>query len=214
MGQEGEEQAELLATMRSQHLSMKKWYNGPSLLAQGVKSKYGGTFPAFWRDLQNWPAWSDAYKAYMTFTEKGDAPPPPPAGDRKRRSRWASDDAPAPAASTPGGAEEPPKRKSRWARGRDETPRAPDASQAVLQALGIGPGAVPMTIHPKSNGVFDILPGMPSNLQPHQQEALKSLQLRLRVANERLSNLESEAARVDDLPKGHADRSPSPPPGT
>jgi len=38
------------------------------------------------------------------------------------------------------------------------------------------------------------------------------MQAKLRAVNERLQNLETEAARVDALPRGHRERSPSPPP--
>ena len=54
---------------------------------------------------------------------------------------------------------------------------------------------------------------MPTNLPPQEQEKMKTLQARLRAINEKLQNLETEAARVDNLPRGHRDRSPSPPPG-
>jgi hypothetical protein len=54
---------------------------------------------------------------------------------------------------------------------------------------------------------------MPTNLAPHQQAEMKKLQGRLREINEKLDNLEQEAARVDALPRSHRERSPSPPPG-
>jgi hypothetical protein len=58
------------------------------------------------------------------------------------------------------------------------------------------------------------LPGMPTNLTPQQQQEMRTLQGRLRETNEKLDNLEREAIRVDSLPRGHRERSPSPPPGT
>jgi hypothetical protein len=59
-----------------------------------------------------------------------------------------------------------------------------------------------------------VLPGMPSHLDPQQQAELQRLQSRLREINDKMSGLEMEAARVDALPRGHRDRSPSPPPST
>ena len=57
------------------------------------------------------------------------------------------------------------------------------------------------------------LPGMPTNLPPEKQDEFRRLQSKLRDVNDKLSNLDAEAARVDALPRGHRDRSPSPPPG-
>ena len=57
------------------------------------------------------------------------------------------------------------------------------------------------------------LPGMPQNLSRQQQDEFRRHQGRLREINTKLDNLEAEAARVDALPRGHRDRSPSPPPG-
>lgn len=56
------------------------------------------------------------------------------------------------------------------------------------------------------------LPGMPTNLAPQDREKMGALQGSLRAINEKLSNLDREAARVDALPRGHRERSPSPPP--
>jgi hypothetical protein len=56
------------------------------------------------------------------------------------------------------------------------------------------------------------LPGMPTNLTPEQKKEMEKLQGRLREINVKLDNLEKEAARVDALPRGHRERSPSPPP--
>ncbi|KAL7562616.1 hypothetical protein ACA910_002519 [Epithemia clementina (nom. ined.)] len=51
-----------------------------------------------------------------------------------------------------------------------------------------------------------------TNLTEQQQQDSKNMQAKLRVVNERLANLDKEAERVDALPRGHGDRSPSPPP--
>jgi splicing factor 1 len=61
--------------------------------------------------------------------------------------------------------------------------------------------------------ILGLLPGLPSNMTPEQVSKLSTMQMRLRVVNQKLNqNLELEAARVDALPRGHPDRSPSPPP--
>ena len=159
---------------------------------------------------------------------------------RKRRSRWATGgggDATSAATGTEeavGGPDEnqPPttKRRSRWARGRDETPRpvpeafsaplapAPavptsSADDAVAAALGALPGLAPPGGSSSSNGLLDLLPGMPgSDLPPERRIEFTALQSRLRLANERLDDLEAASAKIDALPRDHPDRSPSPPP--
>ena len=134
----------------------------------------------------------------------------------------------------------PTKRKSRWARegGADAEggPRNPDAASASSTGTGTGTG----TSAPSADSAFAAalgisgtstssgaaptstagalsaaLPGMGGSmlqLAPEQQAQLSSLQSHLRTINSKLSNLELEAKRVDDLPHGHPDRSPSPPP--
>jgi uncharacterized coiled-coil protein SlyX len=54
---------------------------------------------------------------------------------------------------------------------------------------------------------------MPANLTPQQQQEMAKYQARLREVNDKLQIVEREAARVDSLPRGHRERSPSPPPG-
>lgn len=129
---------------------------------------------------------------------------------RKRKSRWGtvSDDQP---------------RKSRW----DPPPAAgPAAHTSTL------PTSVPLQSHvqpslPSSSytnpsyhqipqrqqPVLPGLPGMPANLTPQQQQEMEKYQARLREVNEKLQVVEQEAMRVDALPRGHRERSPSPPPG-
>eukprot|EP00592_Proboscia_alata_P012048 CAMPEP_0194394100 /NCGR_PEP_ID=MMETSP0174-20130528/123668_1 /TAXON_ID=216777 /ORGANISM="Proboscia alata, Strain PI-D3" /LENGTH=415 /DNA_ID=CAMNT_0039189861 /DNA_START=218 /DNA_END=1460 /DNA_ORIENTATION=- len=122
-------------------------------------------------------------------------------GDGSGDPDGATSDTPATAAAPPP-APGPPKRKSRW--GQTTAPGAPQPiptpENAVAQALA------------GTTSILDLLPGMPSNLTPTQMETLSTLQTRLRIANSRLENLELQAEAVDDLPRGHPDRSPSPPP--
>ncbi|KAL3799960.1 hypothetical protein HJC23_007433 [Cyclotella cryptica] len=210
-----EEAAELLHEMKTYHVPMKAWYNDPKNAANviGLQSKYG-EFPMFWRDLMGWDGWREVKKEYLRFLEgtgggggskkdhavesnvvKADN------GDdneeerrKKRRSRWATDnDDAANNGNNHGDAPPERKRKSRW----DRTAPAPAAptipADPVLAALGLTTPNV-------------------TNLSPSQLPELQSLQSRLRIANSRLTNLESESARIDALPRHHPDRSPSPPP--
>jgi len=204
-GQDDEAAAELRATIRGEHSSMKIWYNespGRSLPAIARMHDSFGLYPAFAAEVEaGWSGWREARRWYLTFTEKGaealmvEAPPAAPAGaaasvapntaagrGRKRRSRWA-------AAPSSDGAAAPEgrRRRSRWAS---------------------GPAGAPGGAPPPG----DILPGLPSTLTLDQMRELSKVQADLRSVSDRLENLESEAKRVDALPTGHGDRSPSPPP--
>ena len=208
MGQENEQQAELVATIQHDHSVMKKWYNSNSD-AKILHTIYGPAYPDFWRDVVTWKGWKETRKRYLksigghlssarasasaaatsngietkstsTTTAGSSSSSTPTNGSRKRKSRWATATAAAPTA-------DPPKRKSRWARGRDPTP-AP------------------------TNSVLDLLPGLPSKLSAAQSQDLSIFQKTLRECNAKLTNLDAEAAKIDALPIGHRDRSPSPPP--
>ena len=199
MGQDGEAAAELVATIRSEHVVMKTWFMGDSADAAALRKKYG-PYPGLWKEVLNWPGWKEARKTYLKHQQKGESPAATKSESipRKRRSRWGTaDDSSSnntPAATGNGAAEPPTKqRRSRWATASGAAP--PPAPPPMMAPL---PG----------------LPGMPTNLPPHEQEKMRSLQARLRVINEKLQNLETEAARVDNLPRDHRERSPSPPPGT
>lgn len=237
-GQDAEEAAELMATMRAEHVPMKSWYNNPSHI--GLHSKYGD-FPLFWQDLRGWDGWKEVRREYLRFTEGGgrslesaqaqatdgiDAD-----GGRKKRSRWAdegdegaadADGTSASAAALAASSSGPPerKRKSRWGRGRDETPKPsinaaattqpPPIQDPVMAALGLSstPSTATLSTTPQS-----LLPSnLSSSVPEHHRAELNTLQERLRKANSRLTNLEAEAAKIDALPRGHPDRSPSPPP--
>jgi hypothetical protein len=196
MGQDGEEAAELVATIRGEHVVMKNWFMGPSPEAAALRDKYG-PYPGLWKEVLNWPGWKEARKAYLQHTQRKESSSSSSGVPRKRRSRWGSasegsnnnnndDD------NHDDGAN---KRRSRWSSDQQPPPRQMNAPAPVVAPL---PG----------------LPGMPANLAPQDREKMASLQSRLRVINDKLNNLDAEAARVDALPRGHRDRSPSPPPGT
>jgi len=202
MGQDGEEAAELIATIRGEHVEMKKWYSGPSPQAEAVRIKYG-PYPGLWKEVLNWPGWKEARKAYLQFQQVGDKKPAAESSvPRKRRSRWGNSDEQQQGPSGDSSAKQ--QRRSRW--GRDEP--TPGPPRAMLPAAPPFPGAMPAIPGLPSA----LLPGMPTNLSVQQQEQMKELQSRLRTINHRLNNLEQEATRVDALPRGHRERSPSPPP--
>ena len=221
-----EEAAELVATIRGEHVVMKKWFNdNPSEEAAALRNKYG-VYPGLWKEVLNWAGWKDARKSYLKHTQgatSSSSSPPieqnsseqqqPP---RKRRSRWGNTENNSNENNDGGAAAT--KRRSRW--GRDDasttaTSSATGQAPATSMSGHYGPsgggghgGAMNMKSIPGLG-----LPGMPTNLTPDQQKEMGGLQGRLRDINVRLDNLEGEAARVDALPRGHRERSQSPPPG-
>lgn len=220
-GQSSEEAAELVATIRGEHVVMKNWFMGPTQEAKELRDKYG-PYPGLWKEVLNWPGWKEARKAYLKFTQGGgneSMSKSPHDGDqapRKRRSRWgvANDDEDHhnehegdPPSQRP--------RRSRW--GQESGPPVPAPAPVVpppqLPVPAIPSqsttGALPVPIVPLP-GLG--LPGMPQNLSPQQQDEFRRHQARLKEINSKLDNLDAEAARVDALPRGHRDRSPSPPP--
>ena len=72
-GQDAEEAAELMATMRADHVKMKAWYNHPDRASDAalsrLKERHGATFPAFWQDLVKWDGWKDVRREYLLFLE-------------------------------------------------------------------------------------------------------------------------------------------------
>ncbi|KAL7470093.1 hypothetical protein ACHAXS_010323 [Conticribra weissflogii] len=219
-GQDAEEAAELMATMKADHVPMKTWYNHPD--HQGplsdLKAKHGD-FPSFWQDLVKWGGWKEVRRMYLRFTETGSFGSE---DDGRKRSRADNDSQAASDrnnTTSAASAAAPRKRKSRWGRGRDDAPRpstnaapAPaPVNDPVMAALGLS--ALPATAPLAAPSVPAGLPSLlASNLTPDQQSELTSLQSRLRDANRILANLPAEAARVDSLPRDHPSRSPSPPP--
>ena len=53
MGQENEQQAELIATIQHDHSAMKKWYSSHGD-AKILHNLYGSVYPAFWKDVVDW----------------------------------------------------------------------------------------------------------------------------------------------------------------
>ncbi|KAL7547871.1 hypothetical protein ACHAWF_016221 [Thalassiosira exigua] len=206
-GQDAEEAAELMATMRAEHPAMKAWYNDPSngngsggLAA--LRDRHGPTFPGTGgrrsggstcgsrRARPGEGAEAEAGGGGNGNNQRGRS--------RRKRSRWAV----APDAGDDN-------KHSRWANGgvvpaSAPPPPAPAApADPVMAALGLaGPVA------PGGMGGAALASSVPE----HHRAELVGLQSRLKKANARLSDLGREAARIDALPRGHPDRSPSPPP--
>jgi len=210
MGQDGEAAAELVATIRGEHVVMKTWFMGHSPEAKALREKYG-PYPGLWKEVLNWPGWKESRKTFLAHYQKEEPGVDAAAVPRKRRSRWGTNAAESTnnnnndTCGSNGGEQPPPnkQRRSRW--GRDQPAPAPATTPATAIAAPLpGIGAV---------AALPGLPGMPTNLPPQEQEKMRTLQSRLRTINETLENLDAEAARVDALPRGHRERSPSPPPG-
>lgn len=166
-GQNAEEAAELLATMRAEHVKMKSWYNSPDpdhvAGLSGLKARHGESFPAFWQDLARWDGWKEVRREYLLFAENGGRfaasdgkeAPNDGGGDgdgeneqqqqqtRRRRKRWG--DAAGGEEDGAGGGER--SRRSRWARDGDgAVPPPPPAADPVMAALGLSaqPAGVPV----------------------------------------------------------------------
>lgn len=153
-GQNAEEAAELLATMRQEHTKMKAWYNQDLAASphhhhcSSLKAKYGETFPTFWQDLIKWDGWKDVRREYLLYQENGGSYSAPAKEEEnkqqarqqelpeqtrgRRRKRWGD------AGDDEGNGERA--RKSRWAEA-DPTPasssNAPTTADPVMAALGL-----------------------------------------------------------------------------
>jgi hypothetical protein len=229
----GEEAAEMIATIRGEHVAMKKWFAEAPESAE-LKRKYGD-YPSMWKEVLNWKGWKEARKAFMVYQQTGGSaaasgvPRIVPAEEvpRKRKSRWGSvDEKPQEQHEQQGGGP-PPARRSRWSSSSaPPPPPPPPAGRDTCNQNGGGGGSSygqygnggPPNNHNRGGNnnapALPGLPGMPANLAPHQQRELTQLQSRLRQINDRLQSVDREASRVDALPRGHRERSPSPPPGT
>ena len=88
----------------------------------------------------------------------------------------------------------------------------PPAGGSLLPTLPLPALNVGLPVIPGAGGGGGGLGLIPTHLPPHKQEEMRRLQARLREINDKMDRLEPEAARVDALPRGHRERSPSPPP--
>jgi hypothetical protein len=202
-----EEAAEFVATVRNEHVAMKTWYNDESSssspVVQELKQKYGASYPSLWKEVLNWSGWKDTRRAYLQHTQQGSGSSNNNIQDiseRKRKSRWGS------TTSSSGNdvtAQEDGARKSRrWGTA------ATDARNPIMATPQLPSGLLSLP------GMMDVATAS-AHLTPEQQAKRAELQANLRSVNEKLSgDLDAEAARVDALPRGHRERSPSPPPST
>lgn len=195
----GEEAAEMIATIRGEHVIMKTWFMGDSAEATALRQEWGN-YPALWKEVLNWKGWKAARRGYLAYHQKGESAAAS-ALPRKRKSRWGTvnennDQQPQQPQQD---SQQGPPRRSRWS----SAPTAAPTQQAPVMS------APSSRNQPSLPG----LPGMPANLPPHQQREMQHLQSRLRQVNERLQTVDRDAERVDQLQRGHRERSPSPPPG-
>jgi splicing factor 1 len=209
---------------------MKAWYaaNSPAELQQ----KYG-PYPQLWKEALTWAGFRDARREYLKHLQQqekkdanqssSDQQGAPEGGGgtgeppRKRKSRWGS----AANKSNDDDGNKRPASGSRWGSessgggtagngGGPPLPghyQPPQASTLPIPLLPVNAGAG----GGRGAAAGGILP-IPGSLPPHKQEEMRRLQARLREINDKIGNLDAEAARVDALPRGHRDRSPSPPP--
>ena len=213
----------MVATIRTEHVVMKKFWN-ESMLPEIVegRNKYGN-YPGLWKEVLTWKPYKEVRRLYLKLgssdsataesapTASGggsDASSAPATIPRKRRSRWGTasqDDSGDNDASAN-------KRRSRW--GEDPSANVNVSGLPVPAATGAGAGNNNPALAAAASALNLPIPGLPNpaDLAPHQQEEMKALQSRLREINSMMENLEQEAARVDALPRGHRERSPSPPP--
>ena len=55
MGQDSEQAAEFVATVRGEHVAMKEWYtSNQSPATQALQATYG-PYPSLWKEVLNWP---------------------------------------------------------------------------------------------------------------------------------------------------------------
>jgi len=211
MGQEEEETAELLATIERDHVAMKTWFKKNSS-CENLKSQYG-SYPDFWRDVISWPGYKETRKAYLRHLAQSekqessdkalikDGPIP---RKKKRRSRWSSQP-PEDLKDKVNSTERKAKRKSRWDRLGDTS----SGTNATNHNAAVPVPAIKPTA---ATGILGLLPGMPAGMTAQQLTNLSQIQTRLKRVNHKLATLDIDAIRVDNLPRDHPDRSPSPPP--
>ncbi|GKY93799.1 hypothetical protein MPSEU_000347100 [Mayamaea pseudoterrestris] len=190
--QVSEEAAEFVATVRTEHVSMKRWFQ-TSAAADALRAKYGD-YPSLWKEVLNWDGWKETRREYMKeqqLKERNDSRQQQVQGDpavpRKRKSRWGTADS----ATNNIAADDANKRNSRWGDGANAGAGGPVSQQ-------------PPSLAP-------VLPGL-NALPPDKSGELEQLRGRLREINHILEKVDDLATHVDNLPRGHRERSPSPPP--
>lgn len=161
--------------------------NSQAEVTRALQDKFG-PYPLLWKEVLNWPGWKETRKEYLKAMQLQD------------NQVKIEDDG--------GDGSMPRKRKSRW--GKAASNEDGQGTNSMSKRFAPFP-----TIQQQLHQPRVVLPSISSvgtNLTQQQQEDLRIMQTKLRAVNDRLQNLEQEAARVDSLPRGHRDRSPSPPP--
>jgi hypothetical protein len=258
-GQDTEEAAEFVATVRGEHVPMKEWFNNNSHSTNGgvvveddenvvraeLRRRFG-PYPSLWKEVLNWPGWKETRRAYLRHLQQMESVSSNNNNNNGQQQQQQSaaaaaavGTATATTATTIGtgttdqtqqqqqhqqpsssdGQTDGPrrKRKSRWGTST-EAAAAAAAAPGNTNDANKRPSFIPQQTHPAAAPLAlpgnnnHILDGSSSFLTAHQQEELRKMQAQLRVVNERMENLEAKAARIDALPRGHCERSPSPPP--
>jgi hypothetical protein len=205
MGQNSEEAAEFVATVRGDHAAMKAWYNESSNDALAALKQEYGAYPDLWKQVLNWPGWKAARKEYLKHIQQKEGS----SGGGGSNNSTSNDSSNNNNSNTEG---IPRKRKSRWGTKTNSNEAPANGGQPPEKRPSTGPGTTSGAAAAAS-ALPSIIAGNDAHLTPAQQQEVARLQAQLRRVNERIDNLEKEAARVDALPRGHRDRSPSPPPG-
>jgi hypothetical protein len=181
--QESEQAAEFVATVRTEHVPMKTWFFSDSEITKSLRVKYGD-YPALWKEVLNWDGWKETRKEYLKEQQLKERE------DTLQQSQES---------------QIPRKRKSRWGTADNAAETADDANKRNSRWGNGG------TASQQPGGVTQVLPGL-NALPADKTNELEQLRGRLREINHIIENVEDMAAKVDNLPRDHRDRSPSPPP--
>lgn len=210
MGQDSESAAEFVATVRGDHVAMKAWYNDSSSEAtKALNAKYG-RYPSLWKEVLNWSGWKEARKEFLKHKQTGESSNGNgESAPRKRKSRWGSSSASESTNNTGTSTDDRGnKRRSRWGDSSNSSTTSGSAGSSHPPPRHAPPPM--MGSNPQAPALA--LPGLPAHLPPEKQQEMQQLQAKLRSINDRMANIDREAARIDSLPRGHRERSPSPPP--
>jgi hypothetical protein len=184
--------AAFVATVREAHDAMTAWYNAATAnqarhnaIHESLQQRYGATYPAAWKDVLNWPGWNETRQAFLQDTTDATTPP----------SNGAAAAAPISASSSTAGTSTR-KRKSRWGNAT-----ADDANSTASSVSSVTTASTANT-----NATTSAAAANTNEVAQWQAE--------LRLLNQKMDRIPTEAARVDALPRDHRERSPSPPPST
>jgi hypothetical protein len=186
--------AAFVATVREAHDAMTAWYNAATpnqarhtTIRESLKQRYGTTYPAAWKDVLNWPGWNETRQAFLQDTADSATAP----------LNGAAVAAPISASSSTASTSTTRKRKSRWGNATaDDANSTASSVTSVTTASTTNTNAT--TTSTTNNNISEVA----------------QWQAELRLLNQKIDRIPTEAARVDALPRDHRERSPSPPPST